>query len=476
MIEIKRSIARNTIYFTTGKMLGDVCAFVFLVYFARTLGVEVLGKYASAMAFAGLLSLFISMGMNTRMAREVAKDLQQDHMYISNILLTQTVLAALVWFLIVTLSLMFSANIETALIFIFIGSYQVLYQLTMVFYTQFKVHEQMQYPALLELSHKIIILLFGGLLIWLTRDPVYVLAVYPLAALLMLLTAAAMSTRQYGWPEIKPDLAFIKNTIRTSFPFFLLLSVAMVFDRIGIILLSILQGELDTGIYSAADRIVITLLQTVAIFGAIIMPVLSRLSVENSAAFSKLYETSIKLVVGLLLPASLLLSLLAEEIILVVYGEAFAETADVLRILSWLLLAGGISTISATMMIANNGEHILLKVKFFVVSVYIALCLLVIPVSSFIGLSLVKIAAFSGTAIFCIYYLRNLMSLQSVWHAVRAPLFSCVVASITFVIISGVNAWLKAGIFLVSFLMMMYLLRALKLQDIQYLQKILIGR
>ena len=291
MIESGRKIARNTIYFTTGKILGDLCGFIFLVYFARIFGAGDLGKYTFSMALAGLLTLFISMGMNICMTREVGKNIQEDLRYLSNILLTQAILAILVWGLIVTIAILSSADRETAMILIIIGLYQVLYRLTMVFHAQFRVHEQMQYPALLELSHKLIILIFGGLLIWLTRDPVLALTIYPLGALLMLAAAAVISISLYGRPVVQPDLKFISNLIRRAFPFFILIILSMVFDRIGLIILATIQGELDTGIYSASDRLVTTMLQPVAIFGGIILPVMSRLAEGDSERLANLYET-----------------------------------------------------------------------------------------------------------------------------------------------------------------------------------------
>ena len=126
MIESGRKIARNTIYFTTGKILGDLSGFIFLVYFARIFGAGDLGKYAFSMALAGLLSVFINMGMNTCMTREVSKNIEEDLVYLSNILLTQAILAILVWGLIVTIAILSSADRETAIILIIIGLYQVL--------------------------------------------------------------------------------------------------------------------------------------------------------------------------------------------------------------------------------------------------------------------------------------------------------------------------------------------------------------
>jgi len=446
------------------------------VYFARVFGAGDLGKYAFSMALAGLLSVFINMGMNTCMTREVSKNIEEDLVYLSNILLTQAILAIVVWGLIVTIAILSSADRETAIILIIIGLYQVLYRLTMVFYTQFRVHEQMQYPALLELCHKLIILVIGGLLIWLTRDPVLALAIYPLGALLMLVAAAVISISLYGMPAMQPDLKFISNLMRRSFPFFILLVLSMIFDRVGLIILATIQGDFNTGIYSASDRLVTTMLQPVAIFGGIILPVMSRLSASDGEKLANLYETCIKLVLGLLLPVSTFLFLLAEEVVLTLYGDSFTEAVDVLQILSWLILVSGISVVASTMMMALNHEHDLLRGKFFIVSGYVVACLMVIPLYSYIGLSIAKLLAFSGVSLFCLYCLRDRMPLPRIWNSIRAPLLSCLVASVIYTFTTGIEVWARAIILLVSYFVMMYFLRAIRLRDLAYLRRVLAGQ
>jgi O-antigen/teichoic acid export membrane protein len=291
----------------------------------------------------------------------------------------------------------------------------------------------------------------------------------------MLVAAAAISIRLYGRLVVQPDLKFIGSLIRRAFPFFILLVLSMVFDRIGVIILSTIQGEFDTGIYSASDRLVTTMLQPVAIFGGIILPVMSRLSADDEDRLANLYETCIKLVVGLLLPLSTFLFLLAEEVVLIVYGDSFTEAVDVLKILSWLMLVGGISVVASTMMMAINHEHNLLRGKFLIVSGYIVACLMVIPLYSYIGLSIAKLLAFSGISLFCLYYLRDRMPLPRIWNSIRAPLLSCLVAGVIYTFTPDIDVWVRAIILLVCYFVMMCLLRAIRLQDLVYLKRVLIG-
>ena len=203
---------------------------------------------------------------------------------------------------------------------------------------------------------------------------------------------------------------------------------------------------------------------------------MSRLSEGNGERLANLYETCIQLVVGLLLSLSTFLFLLAEEIVLIVYGDMFTEAVDVLKILSWLLLVGGISVVASTMMMAINHEHDLLRAKFLIVSGYIGACLMVIPLYSHIGLSIVKLLAFSAVSFYCLYYLRGRMPLARVWHSIRAPLLSCLVASLIYTFTTGIDVWARAIILLVSYFVMMCFLRAIRLRDLAYLKRILIGQ
>jgi len=470
-----RRIARNTAYLTIGKLLGDLCSFGFLVYFARIFGAGTLGKYAFAMAFAGVLAMFVSMGMNTYMAREVSKNRQDLHKYVSNGFVTQALLAILVWGAVCLYAVMVNTDPEMRVIILLIGLYQTLYALTGVFRTQFVVHEQMQYVALTELAHKLVILAFGSWAIWATQSAVLAVAVYPVGAMLMFLLAGVWSVKLYGWPRVKPDWLFIKRVLRHSAPFLMLMMLTVVFDRSGMILLAALKGNVEAGLYSAPDRLLVTALQPVMMFGAAMIPVMSRLAYEDSGKLMSLYEKSVKLVVIFLLPLSTLWFLVAREVIVAVYGEQFSEAGEAMQVLCWLLLVNGLLVVTTTMMMANNHEQNLLKGKLVIAVIYIMAILLLIPAYGYLGLASAKLCAFVCLSLFSLHYLKRTMPLGKIWMLVRGPAVACVVASAFYIYMPAFEIWIRALAMVTSCFVLMYLLRVIRVEDILYIRRVLKG-
>jgi len=211
-----RLLLKNTAVLTAGKVFGDLFTFLFLVYFARIFGTDILGKYAFAMSFGGLLTIFINMGLNVVMVRDLSQDRSLSAKYMVNLLVTQSIFAILIWLLIGFLAFTLTLSHDTKIIIIIMATYHVFYNLTMLVKSEFSAHEDMQYSAFLEIFHKVIILLLGiaAILIW--KNSVITLAVYPISAFSMFLLGLWISISRYGWPTSKVEYLFIKKPSRFS--------------------------------------------------------------------------------------------------------------------------------------------------------------------------------------------------------------------------------------------------------------------
>jgi hypothetical protein len=68
------------------------------------------------------------------------------------------------------------------------------------------------------------------------------------------------------------------------------------------------------------------------------------------------------------------------------------------------------------------------------------------------------------------------MPLPRIWNSIRAPLLSCLVASVIYTFTAGIEVWARVIILLVSYFVMMYFLRAIRLRDLAYLKRVLVGQ
>ncbi|HFD79866.1 MAG TPA: flippase [Gammaproteobacteria bacterium] len=470
-----RRITRNTLYLTLGKLLGDLCAFAFLVYFARVFGVEMLGKYAFSMAFSGFLAMFVSMGMNTYMAREVSRRPEELHKYVSNALVTQAFLAAGVWSLIGLYSLVVYEDLDSALILLLIGLYQTLYALAGVFRTEFVVHEKMRYIALAEFAHKLLILLLGTGVIWATRSAVLAVAVYPLGAILMLVLLGTWSLRLYGFPGVRPQWAFVKQVLRYSLPFLMLMLLSVVFDRFGMMLLATIKGDAEAGLYSAPDRLVVTSLQPVMMFGAAMLPVMSRLASTDAGRLRSLCERSMKLVVVMLLPLSTLWFLVSREVVVLVYGPQFSGSTPAMQVLCWMLFVNGLLVVSTTMMMATGGERKLMKGKLAIAILYLSTITLLIPKYGYLALALAKVGAFAMLCLFSLYSIRRTVPPGRMYALMLGAVPACALAGVFYVYVPGMGVWTRAPATLAVSFLLLWLFRVLRLDDVRYVMKTLKG-
>ena len=472
-MKTERSILKNTAFLTTGKVLGDLCTFFFLVYFARYFGKDILGKYAFAMSIGGLLTVLISLGLNTLMVREVSKDKSQNLKYLGNLLATQGIFVVLTWILIGVIILVSNFSYDTKLIILLIGGYHVFYKFTMLFRAEFSAHEQMHYSAFLEIFHKIAILSLGIVSIIIWKNPIITLAVYPICAFSMFVLAFIISVTKYGWPDLKVDLVFIKNSLIKALPFFVIIILAQFYDRIGIILLTYIKGETAVGIFSPADWLLVTITSGVGMFSMSTFPVMSRLFEESRDELFKLYERIVRLMIVALLPLATIIFILSEQIILSTFGDKFIDSVSVLRILTWTLLFFGLNASLSNLVIVANHQNKLVKIRLFIYLGFFAINLILIPIFSFKGLAYAKLVTQAVLFVTTYLYIARTIHKINIIKIASGTVLSCLLTTLTFYLLSNINFWIGVFSAMIVCGSTMFIFKAIQLHDIQFARKML---
>lgn len=472
----EKRIFANTLSLTVGKISGDLVTFLFLIYFARSFGTSFFGQYAFAMSLGGFLSILVGLGLNTLVIREISKDKSQNSKYMSNMMVTQCILALISWCLIATIVLLSSFDSDTKLIILIIGAYQVLYKLTKLFDAQFKAHEDMGYCAFLETYHKVIILLFGSLSIVLWDDPVITLIVYPISAFSMLLIAIKLSFKKYGRPNFNIDMTFIKSLLSKALPFLILLILGQFYDRIGVILLTIIQGNEAAGIYAASDRLTITIITGLAMFGSALFPVMSRLANDAPQKLVTAYEKSIRILLVTVLPVATFMFLLSHEIITLLFGETYNESANVLQIMSWSILPAALHTILIGILVATNQQNKIVKIQFTIILGFIIASFVLISEFSFIGLAYAKLGTSITLCITFLWYISKMLHTNPVIKNILAPFMASISTIIVFILMEDLNQLITIFTALLTCGVTLLLTGAIKYHDLIYVKKILLDK
>jgi O-antigen/teichoic acid export membrane protein len=329
----------------------------------------------------------------------------------------------------------------------------------------------MEYSASLEIFHKLFILIFGSLFIVLWESPVITLLVYPASAFCMILMGISISSRKYGPPEFNLELSFIRDLLYKALPFFVLVMLFQFYDRIGVVLLTLLQGDEATGIYAASDRFLVPIATGLGMFAAALFPVMARYAHESRQDLIVTLRRSVRIAMVVVLPTATFIFLLSEHIIVFIYGADFSRSASVLSILSWVILPVGLGLILSRTLVALDQQKTLAKTQVVIYSGFLVACIILIPLFSYIGLAYAKLLASSCLCLAYAWHLSKSVPQSSLIGSMKSPSIASLASIVIFHLMSGQGLWLSIPTALLACVITLFLTGGIKSHDLSYIRK-----
>lgn len=143
------------------------------------------------------------------------------------------------------------------------------------------------------------------------------------------------------------------------------------YARADVFLLTWLGTWTEVGLYSAALRVVDMSRTLAPAYGRALYPLLSRLRTESMDQFAAMTRRAIRSILLLVVPLALLLSGMAQPIMVLLYGAPMAAGADALRILAWSLIPIVLAATLAQVLFAASRQALDLKVNLIAIVVSI---------------------------------------------------------------------------------------------------------
>lgn len=471
-METGKRIIKNTAFLTGGKILGDFLVFFFLTYFGRVFGSEILGKYAFAMSIGGILTVVYSLGFNTLTTREVSRDRSQNAKYLGNLLITRGVLSLIVWSLLGIVFWFTPLSFDTKSIILLITGYHVFYNLTGLLRCAFIAHQEMQYPAVLEVFHRLIILSIGGACIFFLKNPVMTVAVYPLSALVMFLVGFFVFHQKYGLPDFDFDPSFVKKCIIESIPFLLIRALTQFYGRIGIVILTLLKGAAAAGTFAAGDRLFVVVTTTMTMFSASLFPVMSQYSVQSKEKLMKLSIQTSRILIISLLPLSLIIYILSPEVISITFGEQFSDSAAVLQTLIWALIFIGLNYILSNFLIVNNRQNVLVKIRTVIYGLHLLISFVLVWRFDYMGLACARLLSEVLLFVAALFYIQRSFEKIPILRMMLVPLFACSAGILVHQQMEAWPLWFVLPCVVALYLVLLVFSRGVELHDLRYLKQI----
>lgn len=381
------SVARSFIGLGIGEAGARLIAFVTTLVIARRLGTDGLGVISFAFAILLYLQRVVDAGFDLGIGiREAANRRQNLRDFVPPVLTFRLVLAAAAIGLVVLTALLIK-QVEGAMV--------ALYALTLIplaLSTRW-VLTGMGMTGAVGLSRAlgeaiVLIVVFlvvsGQADLW--RVPVSQLLGDTAAALLLI-----MVLHQHGvHASLRWDAGTVRPLVRHVAPYVGSALLGLAIFNSDLLFLRAFADLTTVGLYAAAYALVSFLINVGATYSLSLIPPLAQLA-DSPLARQSIYATAWARALAIVVPLAVGGALLANQVITVVFGPAFAPAGIVLTILLISVPLSVLRSIAASALMAQGREDILFRTVFIAASVNVALNLVAVPAFGMLGAAAVTV-------------------------------------------------------------------------------------
>jgi len=386
-----RTIAKNTSVLIIAQIISYILGFFITMYTARHLGAEGFGILSLALSITGILGVISDMGLGPLMVRDIAREKSQMNKYLSNITLMKLPLALLMFLIIVIIVNLFAYTYTTKTVVYLITISTIINAFGGVLTSVFQANEKLEYLSINFIINSI--LMFIGTIIGITYnlDILYFALIYIISTGLTFISTMSLFVWEFSLPKLEIDLSFWKPTIKEAWPFGITGLSGMLYTYLDSIMLSVMIGIEVVGWYSAAYRLILVTLFIPNALNMSIFPVMSKFYKSSKDSLNLMDERYFKYMTMIGIPLGAGTTILADKIILMVYGPGFEPSIIALRILIWTIVLTFAGASSAQLLISTNKQLLLTKISIICLLFNLVLNLILIPKFSYIGASVATV-------------------------------------------------------------------------------------
>lgn|GEM_PF-353430 len=402
---LAETAARNTGWLMAGTLFKKASSLVVLLLLTRRLGLRDFGRYQFALDFSGIFLFLLDLGVAAPFVREAARDRTGlPHRLAAWLGLKLALTPAFA--LAVAASVLILRLPAADRPWIALGALGAT-SLTFVSALEdsFQSISEMKWIAVLQVFDGLARLgLVAALVAWGAGLP-GLLGAAVATAFLDLVAAACLARRRHIVAAPSFDLAAWRKLLWLGAPFALKNGIDAIFFRLNSTILMLFKGPAAVGAFTAAQKIVSALNLPLGWILTSVFPALCTMHRSSRERAGVWTRTLLTWQTGLLLAASGALCVLARPLTRALFGPGFEQSAEVLRVLAWVLPLSAASRLLNVSLAAADMERKLPIVTTVSGVTYLSLSLPFIARFGSLGAAFAAIAAQGVAALFALYFL-----------------------------------------------------------------------
>jgi len=465
---LAKKIAYNTIISAVSRVLGTVLALFSLGLITRYLGQEKFGNFSTIAAFLYIFSVLADLGLYSIALREISKAGADEEKIISAAFSLRfwagffifAVSSAIVW--------LFPYSYETKLgVAVAAGGYWCLSN-CQVLIAVFQKRLRMEKVAMAELAGRLAQIGLIAFVLWRQMGFLSVVLTTTLSSLanflLIVFFARKYIAFRFAW-----NIERWKAIFKESFPLAMSAIFVMVYFKLDTVMLSLMKPPGDVGIYSAAYKILESLIFFPSMFVGLLMPLLSKYALSDELEFKRVAQKGLDLLIIFAVPLAAGGLILANSIINLIAGPGFADSAGVLKILIFATAIIFLSALFSNMLIALGKQKALAKIYAVGALTNFSVNLFLIPRFSYWG------AASSTLLTETLVVFLMILSIRRTAHYMprfgilpKAVLAAAAMAAILY-LLGGVSLFFLLPLGILAYLAMVFITQAVSINEVMAL-------
>lgn len=329
--DFHKKIGFNLIAQMLGRGVSILVAFVTLSLMARYLSEEGMGQYATIIKFIGMFGIIADFGLNVVTTRELSKNNADQEKVLGNAFGLRAALTVFVLLCAPLISLLFpySSTIQVGILIAALPFSFLL--LTGVLNSVLQKNLRTDKIAIADVFVKV--MTFIGVYISIE----YSLGIYAFILSLMGGNIIGFFLTWYyssSFVSLKIQYDYIewKKLFIHAYPIAITNFFILIYFNVDTIFLSVLKGDYDTGVYHVAYRVLETIGNFAYSFSMIFIPFFTK-HLKDIKAFKSVFVMSVKYILFLSIPTTIVGIIAAPYIIQLLGGDGFQESVIVLQIL-----------------------------------------------------------------------------------------------------------------------------------------------
>lgn len=380
-------IAKNSGIIIVGDVIFRVISLAVIICLARYLGTVGFGKYSFVFAYLAFFDILLDLGLQQILVREMSRDASFASKLIGNAYIIRLILAVFGVVLSIIVINLLSYPIDTTT-YVYIASFTLPFISFSYFYsTIFQANLKMEYNVIAKLVFKIISAILIIQIIFSQGTLMQVILVLVFSRMVETLINYICS-RKFVRAKFEIDFKLWRYLFKESLPLALASVIWIIYFRIDVVMLSMMQGDASVGIYSAAYKLSEPLSFIPAALMISLFPIMAASFKTSEERLVKSYRFAIRYILIIILPIAISITIIADKIVFLIYGAEFVSSAAVLQILIWALVFTSTNSVLLNLLVSVD------KQKLYAVS--IAICAIVNVVFNFI---LIPMWSYNGAAI-----------------------------------------------------------------------------